>query len=99
MIDDASIGLIRFLIRISRLRMFPAGRWATPIPCGLRRRANASEVLAMYEIACHMLGPAILLPAGRFRRVFWTNELGRANCRLRKRSPSSLAYGVLLSDV
>ncbi len=25
---------------------------------------------------CHMLGLAIVLPAGRFRRVFWTNELG-----------------------
>ncbi len=58
MIDDCSLGSIRSLILISRLRKVPAGRWATPIPYGLRRRATASEMLAMYGIVCHKLSLA-----------------------------------------
>ncbi len=46
MIDDCSLGSIRSLIFISLLRKVPAGRWATPIPYGLRRRATASEMFA-----------------------------------------------------
>ncbi len=80
MIDDCSLGSIRSLIFISLLRKVPAGRWATPIPYGLRRRATASEMLAMYGIACHMLGLAIVLPAGRCQGLllegFHAVELG-----------------------
>ncbi len=69
MIDDCSLGSIRSLILISRLRKDPTGRWA-PIPYGLRERAIASKMLAMYGIAGRMLGLATVLPAGRFCSVF-----------------------------
>ncbi len=65
MTDDCSLGSI-----ISLILKLPAGRWATPIPYGLRGRAAASEMLAIYGIACHILGLAAVLSVGRFRRVF-----------------------------
>ncbi len=69
MIDDCSLEPIQSLILISRLHKVPVGRWATPITCGLRRRAAASEMLAIYGIACHTLGFAIVLPVGRYRSL------------------------------
>ncbi len=37
---------------------------------------TTSELLAIYGIAPHMLGLATALPADRFRRVVWKNEIG-----------------------
>ncbi len=63
MIDDCSLGSIRSLILISRLRKVPTGRWALPIPYGLRRWVTTSEMFAIDGIACHMFGHATVLPA------------------------------------
>ncbi len=42
----------------------------------LEKAGDCFGDVGMYGIACHMLSLAIVLPAGRFRRVFWMNELG-----------------------
>ncbi len=46
-IDDCSLGPTGSLIAISQLCNVHAGRWAAPTTHGLRRRATASEMLAM----------------------------------------------------